>query len=82
MTKIRLPTTDARIEQGVRAGLEAAVVKLRTTCVWSPYESGSDVNNAWLSGAVKSSQSGIEAIRAIAADPDAVARIAKGASDD
>jgi len=72
MTKIRLPTTDARIEQGVRAGLEAALHACRTERD-TPEMTDEESTGAMVCENV---------IRALAADPDAVARIAKGARHD
>ena len=67
MTKITLPTTDARIEQGVWAGLEAAAIEA------DMYRAG------FPPGAMKTVSEIIgRSIRLLAADPAVVEHIARG----
>jgi len=77
MTKIRLPTTDARIEQGVRAGMEAAACR----CEMRDHTQG-EPETMFDQGYDQACDENAAMVRALAADPDAVARIARGASDD
>ena len=72
MTKWNIPENDARIEAAVRAGLEAAWQ--RAESIGKGYSDGGD--EAIGCGVLLTAAS----IRAIAADPAAVAAIAKGAS--
>ena len=78
MTEIRLPTTDARIEQGVRAGLMAAALaasdQTREYAIEAYQNDAGRLQNAAATYACDAVR---EAICALAADPDAVARIAK-----
>ena len=84
MTKITLPTTDARIEQGVRAGLKAAQ-KLANAETEKQFgfmigaEKDGDDHSASLFRRKRDTASYIfAAIRDLAADDEAVARIANG----
>ena len=85
MTKITLPPTDARVEQGVRAVItpqQAAqtlityLEEIQDGHIWEVVEDAMAAPMADPGDVV------LAALHALAADPDAVARIAKGASDD
>ena len=77
MNKIRLPTTDARIAQAVRAGLEAALSAVSVNA-WK-HEGDDTFSRGMDLGAREQNDVDCEVIRRLlAADPDAVARIAKG----
>ena len=86
--KITLPSDDTRIKQGVRAGLEAAMaclkkerdaIRLASSMAYQ-LEYDAAIKTAHL---IQGALGRVEKhMIALAADPDAVARIAKGVSDD
>jgi len=80
MTEIRLPTTDARIEQGVRAGLMAAAkwcADEATRCDDAARWGGSRRYVSDCKAAAYALRNAYSKIMT-AADPATVARIAKG----